>query len=65
MFDPRAAVARLEQVPANPKFEANVHETRMRVAEMLELSHAARWRKTWGEFSSYAEMPDEIDPDPR
>ena len=65
IFDPRTAVARLEEIPVNPKFDVNVDQSRQRVAETLELSHLARWRKIWGEFSNYAEMPEEIEPDPR
>jgi hypothetical protein len=57
-------VARLEQVPVNPKIDANVDQTRRRVAEMLELSHEARWRKIWADFSVYAESPGEIYPTP-
>jgi hypothetical protein len=60
IFDPRTAVARLEQVPVNPKVDGNVDQTRQWVAETLALSHAARWRKIWGYFSNYTEMPDEI-----
>jgi hypothetical protein len=65
IFDPRTAVARLEEVPVNPQFDVNVDQSRQRVAETLELSHSARWRKIWGDFSNYEEMPESIELDPR
>jgi Carboxypeptidase regulatory-like domain len=55
VFDPRAAVARLEQVPISPKLEPGADFARERVAEMLGLSHEERWRRIW---SDYTEMRD-------
>ena len=62
IFDPRAAAARLEQVPVNPKFDLSADYTRQRVVETLGLSHEARWRYIWLNFSDMAELllPDEI-----
>lgn len=47
LFDPRAAVARLEQVSlsSDPGSEAN--SARTFVASFLELPYEARWRKIW------------------
>jgi hypothetical protein len=56
IFDPRAAVARLEQVPVNPKLDLGVYRTRVEVAETLGLSHEARWRKIWSEFTEMREV---------
>ncbi len=55
IFDPRAAVARLEQVSINPKLEPGADFARERVAQMLGLSHEERWRRVW---SDYTEMRD-------
>jgi hypothetical protein len=69
-----AALAIAKGFPTAGAYSANwvlctiayhVDQSRQRVAETLELSHLARWRKIWGEFSNYAEMPEEIEPDPR
>ncbi len=51
MFDPRAAVARLERIPVNPKVGLTANRGRVDVAEMLGLSHEERWRKLWGNFT--------------
>jgi hypothetical protein len=52
-FDPRAAVARLEQVPVSqgPGYRANA--ARLRVASFLGLPFEARWRRVplWGDWS--------------
>jgi hypothetical protein len=63
IFDPRAAAARLEQVPINPKLDLSAELTRQRVVETLGLAHEARWRFTWLNFSEMADLllPDEID----
>jgi len=63
IFDPRAAVARLEQVPVNPKLDLNADPTRQRVAETLGLPRKARWRKIWLDFTEMADLllPDDLD----
>jgi hypothetical protein len=43
VLDPRAAVARLERLPASPMLDS----ARQRVAELLLLSHDARCRNVW------------------
>ena len=60
IFDPRAAVARLEQVPVNPKLDLSADYTRQRVAEMLGLPHEARWRYIWLNFRNGRTLLDEI-----
>jgi hypothetical protein len=60
IFDPRAAVARLEQVPINPKLEPSADFARERVAEILALPHEERWRRVW---SDYTEMRDLVERD--
>jgi RNA polymerase sigma factor (sigma-70 family) len=47
LFDPRAAVARLEQVPF--RLEPGGNGARERVSELLGLAHGERWRKIWSE----------------
>jgi hypothetical protein len=47
LFDPRAAVARLEQVPFSLNPGGN--GSREHVAELLGLAHGERWRKIWSE----------------
>jgi hypothetical protein len=51
IFDPRAAVARLEQEPFNPKLPLNQDRARQRVAEALTLGHEERWRNIWLNFT--------------
>jgi hypothetical protein len=53
IFDPGAAVARLERVPIALSLEPNAVHTRAIVAEMLGLSREHRWRRIWG---AYTEM---------
>jgi hypothetical protein len=62
IFDPRAAVARLEQAPVNPKLDLNADAVREQVAESLGLPHEARWRMIWRTYSEMADLllPDEI-----
>ena len=47
LFDPRAAVTRLEKVPF--RLEPRGNGSRELVAELLGLAHEERWRKIWGE----------------
>jgi hypothetical protein len=49
LFDPRAAVARLEQVPFT--LEPRGLGSRLLVAELLGLAHEERWRKIWSQFT--------------
>jgi Carboxypeptidase regulatory-like domain len=46
LFDPRAAVARLEKVPM-PSVNPNDNRLRIYVIEKLALDHEQRWIKTW------------------
>jgi len=62
IFDPRAAVGRLEQVPIVTKLEPGGNTARERVAEMLGLPHEDRWREIW---SDYTEMRDLFERDLR
>jgi len=57
-FDPRAAVARLEKVPVSPKLELNADSARREVSQMLQLSHEARWRWVWLNFTDMAGLFD-------
>jgi hypothetical protein len=52
VVDPRAAVARLEQLPVTPMADS----ARQRVAELLLLSHEARWRNVWINNSYMADI---------
>ena len=54
LFDPRAAAARLEQLPVTPMLDS----ARRRVAELLWLPHEARWRNVWLNNSYMADMLD-------
>jgi hypothetical protein len=56
IFDPRAAAARLGKLPVNPRLDLNADHVRRQVCEYLRLSHDARWRKVWGNFTGMAEM---------
>jgi hypothetical protein len=47
LFDPRAAVARLEVLPIDPKSPNNAIRARLAVAESLAQDHEQRWRKIW------------------
>ena len=60
IFDPRAAFARLERVPVNPKLCLNGDYVREQVSDSLRSPHEARWREVWGNFT---EMADMIHPD--
>ena len=50
LFDPRAAVARLEKLPIDPKLENNAIHTRLAVAESLAQDREERWRKIWDDW---------------
>ena len=52
LIDPRAAVARLEQLPVTPMLDS----ARQRVAELLLLPHEARWRNVWLSHSYAADI---------
>jgi hypothetical protein len=54
IFDPRAAVARLERVPVATGFGANF--ARERVAEMLGLSYEDRLRRVWSDFTEMRDL---------
>ena len=43
LFDPRAAVARLEQTPINPDLAQLARNARLLVAASLGRKHEARW----------------------
>jgi hypothetical protein len=60
LFDPRAAVARLERLPVDPKRDLNRGSVRQRICQVLRLPHEARWRNIWANFT---EMADLIHPD--
>ena len=52
IFDPRAAVARLEQVPATAAISARaVFNSRVQVAQILGLSYKDRWRRIWTDYT--------------
>ena len=48
-FDPRAAVARLEKLPVAA--DPSPNDARIRVANLLGLSHEQRLRKTWPDWA--------------
>jgi hypothetical protein len=50
LFDPRAAVARLENLPMDPKVENNVTWCRRAVAKSLATSPQQRWRELWKDW---------------
>jgi Carboxypeptidase regulatory-like domain len=56
IFDPRAAAARLEQVAVAPQRESDGNDARTEVAEMMQLPHAARWRKIWEDFTKMRQL---------
>ncbi|MFI5459022.1 MAG: carboxypeptidase-like regulatory domain-containing protein [Isosphaerales bacterium] len=55
IFDPRAAVARLEKVPVSPRLGLDADYARRPVSETLGLPHEARSRRIW---SMYTDMSD-------
>ncbi len=56
IFDPPAAVARLERVPVNLKRDLDADSARERVSEILRLPHEARWRAIWNEVTAMREL---------
>jgi hypothetical protein len=57
IFDPRAAVARLKQVPIDPKYELSAgRPARFRVGDMLGRSRETRWRLSWRAFTYMSEL---------
>lgn len=61
IFDPRAAAARLEQLPLATEL-ATANGAREIAAETLGLSYEDRWRRLW---SQYTEMKDVLERDLR
>jgi hypothetical protein len=51
LFDPRAAVDRLVQVPVVPQARPGVDTARGQVSETLSLPYEDRWRQIWGRFT--------------
>jgi hypothetical protein len=51
IFDPRGAVARLEQVPIAARRNTGAGSAWEQVAELLGLPHEARWHKIWDDSS--------------
>ena len=49
LFDPRAAVARLEQTPIDPNPKQIARHARLVVAASLGRKHEAHWREIWSE----------------
>jgi len=56
IFDPRAAVARLAQVPLSSGRDRGADSARQQVAEMLGLPHEARWRTIFGQFTELRQL---------
>ncbi len=50
LFDPRAAVARLEKLPIDPRLANNAIHTRLAVARSLAQDREERWRKIWDDW---------------
>ncbi len=50
LFDPRAAIARLEKLPSNPKIQGDVTRARLVVARSLAQTHEQRWRAIWEDW---------------
>jgi hypothetical protein len=50
LFDPRAAVDRLEKVPVSDDTTPIANDARIRVASFLGLPYEARWRKVWNRY---------------
>jgi len=55
VFDPRAAVARLEQERVNPR-EISADSASERVADEIGRTHEARWRTIWLTFTEMADF---------
>jgi hypothetical protein len=56
MFDPKSAAERLLKLPVDARLDLNADHVRRQVCEYLRLSHEARWRKVWGNFTEMAGM---------
>ncbi|MGO9920378.1 MAG: carboxypeptidase regulatory-like domain-containing protein [Isosphaeraceae bacterium] len=50
LFDPRAAVARLEKLPVDSKLQNHARGARLVVAETLARPHEERWRNIWDDW---------------
>jgi hypothetical protein len=50
LFDPRAAVARLEKLPVDSRVQNNASRARLVVAETLARPYEERWRKIWDDW---------------
>jgi hypothetical protein len=50
MFDPRAAVARLETLSVDSKLQNNATRARLAVAKSLAQTHEQRWREIWDDL---------------
>jgi hypothetical protein len=51
LFDPRAAVARLEQLPFTVDLRSTTMRARVAVAQSLARPHEERWRETWKDWN--------------
>ncbi len=56
MFDPTAAVAQLENMPLDLSLENPRANLRFRVAELLAMPHAARWKEVYIEYAGLTEF---------
>jgi hypothetical protein len=56
ILDPRAAAARLAQMPIAPTFDSRPDIARQRVAQLLALPREARWRNVWLNNSKMADI---------
>jgi hypothetical protein len=59
IFDPRAAAARLEQVPFIPEFD-RPDDARALVSQMLRLSYEERWRRIWFDYAGITVFDREV-----
>ncbi len=57
-FDPRAAVDRLEKVPASRDPVANANTARLEVARSLGLTYQQRLKKVWADRDLILAVPD-------
>ena len=56
IFNPRGAVARLEQVPIAARRNASAASAWEQVAELLGLPHEARWHKIWDDCTEMRQL---------
>jgi hypothetical protein len=62
IIDPRAATRQLEKTPAGPAVDQPNGNVRVRVAELLRLPRAARWKKIYGRYTQMISiLPGESD----